>query len=69
MHPIAMIQATEVTRRAVRGAGPCDAADGRTRHHAARSRGAAAARSTRPVTVRPAGAGPAAPVRTVNVVD
>ncbi|HEX2104632.1 MAG TPA: hypothetical protein VHF51_13335 [Solirubrobacteraceae bacterium] len=69
MHPIAMMQATEMTRRAVRGAGPGDAPDGRTRRHAGRSRGAAAARSTRPATAAPAGAGPAAPVRTVNVVD
>jgi hypothetical protein len=68
MHPIAMIQATEMTRRAVRGSGPSDARSDRAPR---RARPVRRANLTRPAAA-PSAAGAAcgaAPVRTVNVVD
>jgi hypothetical protein len=64
MHPIASIQATETTRRAVRGSGPGDAIPERSRRRASR---AAQRRPDRAPAPAPARAG--APVRTVNVLD
>jgi hypothetical protein len=64
MHPIASIQATEMIRRAVRGAGPGDAVVERAPRRAHR----AAERRSQP-TPAPVGTRPAGPVRTVNVLD
>jgi hypothetical protein len=67
MHPIASIQATEMTRRAVRGSGPGDAVPERAPRRARRT----AARRPMPGT-GPGGAAATTrtgPVRTVNVLD
>jgi hypothetical protein len=77
MHAIASIQATEMTRRAVNGAGPGDAVAERAPRRSRRSRRAAATRPARTVTTittattsTPApGTRHAPPVRTVNVLD
>jgi hypothetical protein len=47
MHPIVSIQATEMTRRAVRGSGPGEAVADRARRRS--PRGARAGRAPRPV--------------------
>jgi hypothetical protein len=77
MHPIASIQATEMTRRAVNGAGPGDPVAERSPRRVFRPRRAAATRRARTATTittattsTPApGTRHAPPVRTVNVLD
>jgi hypothetical protein len=76
MHPIASIQATEMTRRAVRGSGPGDTVAERAPRRSRRSRSAAtrpaaiATTITTATTSAPApGTRHAPPVRTVNVLD
>jgi len=64
MHPIASIQATEMTRRAIRGSGPGDAVPQRATRRARR----AAERRSQP-TPTPVAARAGGPVRTVNVLD
>jgi hypothetical protein len=77
MHPIASIQATEMTRRAVRGSGPGDAVTERAPRRSSRSRRPAATRpgatvttiTTSTTSANGPGARHAPPVRTVNVLD
>ena len=64
MHPIASIQATEMTRRAVRGSGPGDAVPPRAPRRARRAAERRSQPAPAPVAARAAG-----PVRTVNVLD
>jgi hypothetical protein len=76
MHPIASIQATEMTRRAVRGSGPGDAVAERAPRRSSRSRPAATRPAATATTITTAttsapthGTRHAPPVRTVNVLD